>query len=85
MNQNKPSEYPLGMISQLIFQENLFQYLPKVDAMVEALPAKELIDCPNTKLHDYMLVISELIDNPKSFKEDFLDRLVKLRLLLSPK
>jgi hypothetical protein len=78
MDQGSLSNCYSTVKNQLALQEVLSQYLSKVDAMIEILLARDLIDFPSTKLHDYLLVMSDLVDKARSTNENSIDRLIKL-------
>lgn len=83
MDQSRLSDSTSEIKFQLASQEILFQYLSKVEAMVEILLAKDLIDYPSAKLHDYLLVISDLVDKARTLNEDLIGRMVRLYSLFS--
>jgi hypothetical protein len=73
MDQVRLSEWPSLMQRQLAVQEVLLEYHFKLEAMVEMILTKDLIDYPPAMLHDYLWVVSDLIDKAKQVNEDLLD------------
>lgn len=78
MDKVRLSDYCLAIKDQLSLQEMLLQHIAKVEALVEILLVKDLIDCPRIKLHDYLLVISDLVDSARSINENSIGSLFKL-------
>jgi len=64
-------------------QELLFEYLVKVEAMMEVILSKDLTDISNEKLHNYLWLVSDLIVKAKELNEKLLDTLEKMVPLLS--
>ncbi len=68
--------------SQFVSQEALLEYHAKIEAMVEMMLAKDLLDYPREKLHDYLWTISDLIGKARKLSSELLDMLTKLMSLL---
>lgn len=68
--------------SQFASQEALLEYHAKIEAMVEMMLAKDLLDYPREKLHDYLWTISDLIGKARKISSELLDMLTKLMSLL---
>jgi hypothetical protein len=70
------------MKHQLASQEVLFEYHTKVEAMLEMILAKDLVDYPQAKLHDYLWVVSDLVGKARELNGELLDMLVEMMPLL---
>jgi hypothetical protein len=68
--------------SQFASQETLFEYHAKIEAMVEMMLAKDLLDYPREKLHDYLWTISDLMGKARKLNSELLDMVAKLMSLL---
>jgi len=64
------------MEHQLASQEVLLEYHAKVEAMLEMILAKDLVDYPQEKLHDYLWVVSDLVGKARKLNGELLDMLV---------
>lgn len=64
--------------AQLISQETLLEYQLKLESMIEMMLAKDLIEYPKTKLHDYLGVIGDLLDKSRELNENLIGVLVKI-------
>jgi hypothetical protein len=73
MDQVRLSEWLSLMKQQLASQEVLLEYHFKLEAMVEMMLAKNLIDYPPAMLHDYLWVVNDLIGKAKELNKDLLD------------
>lgn len=82
MAENRISDYLLMIKQQAVSQEMLFEYLIKVEAMVEVILAKDLTDFSKERMHSYLWVVSDLVSKARLLNEDILDRLVKITPLL---
>lgn len=67
---------------QLASQEGLLEYHAKVEAMLEMILAKDLVDYPREKLHDYLWVVSELVGKAKELNWELLDMMTEMMPLL---
>lgn len=76
MDQVRLSEWLSLMEQQLASQEVLLEYHFKLEAMVEMMLAKDLIDYPPAMLHDYLWVVNDLIGKAKELNEDLLDLII---------
>jgi hypothetical protein len=63
-------------------QETLLEYQTKVEAMVEMVLAKDLIDYPTLKLHTYLWALSDVVGKAKSLSEDLMSALNRITTLL---
>lgn len=63
-------------------QETLFEYLVKVEAMIEIVLAKDLGDFSKEKMHNYLWAVSDLVGKARELNDDLLDRLIRLTPLL---
>jgi hypothetical protein len=70
------------MRHQLASQEVLLASHAKVEAMLEMILAKDLVNYPQTKLHDYLWTVSDLVDKARKLNEELLDMLVRMVPLL---
>ncbi len=70
------------MKHQLASQEVLLEYHAKVEAMLEMLLAKDLVDYPQAKLHDYLWAVSDLVGKARELNGELLDMLVGMVPLL---
>lgn len=61
---------------QLASQEALLGYHTKVEAMLEMMLAKDLVDYPYKKLHDYLWAVSDLVGKARELNVELLDMLV---------
>jgi len=82
MDTSKLSDYLALMKYQLDAQQMLLEYHLKIEAMIEMLLFKDVIDCPRLILHQYLCAISDLIRDAKTLNEELLDRLIKITAYL---
>lgn len=78
MADSKVSNLLALMKQQMESQEALFEYLIKIDAMVEVILVQDLIGFPAEKMHSYLWIVSDLIGRAKELNEDLLNRSVKV-------
>jgi hypothetical protein len=64
------------MQRQLASQEVLLEYHFKLEAMVEMMLAKDLIDYPPAMLHVYLWAVSDLIAKAKTINTELLNTLI---------
>lgn len=67
---------------QFAAQEALLECHAKIEAMLEMMLAKDLLDYPREKLHDYLWTISDLIGKARKLNSELLDMVAKLMSLL---
>jgi len=78
MDQSRLSDY-LALIKQHInTQEILLEYHSKVEAMVEIILSKDLINYPKDQLHNYLWVVSDLVIKAKELNEGLLGTLLNI-------
>lgn len=75
MDQNKVADYLLLIKLQIASQETLRDYHLQVEAMVEMVLAKDLIDFSTRKLHNYLWALSDLVGKAKSLNQDLIGTL----------
>jgi hypothetical protein len=80
---DRVSDLLLVIKHQMASQELLFEYLVKVEAMVEIILSKDLTDFSNEKLHNYLWCVSDLIVKAKELNEKLMDTLDKVTPLLN--
>ena len=78
MDQKMLSDYSTVIKHQIAAQESLFEYHTQIEAMIEMILAKDLIDYPKPKLHDYLCIVSNLVGEAKGINEDIINRLHKI-------
>jgi len=74
MDQNRLTEQ-VSFIKKPIIpqQESLLEYLTKIEAMVEMLMARDLMqDYPQSTLYSYLWALSDLIAKTKELNEAFM-------------
>jgi hypothetical protein len=57
---------------QLASQEALLECHTKVKAMLEMILAKDLVDYPQAKLHDYLWAVSDLVGKARELNGELL-------------
>lgn len=67
---------------QLASQEVLLEYHAKVEAMLEMILTKDLVDYPQAKLHDYLWAVSDLVGKARKLNGELLDMIVEMMPLL---
>jgi hypothetical protein len=77
------SDLLLVIKHQMASQELLFEYIVKVEAMVEIILSKDLMDFSNEKLHNFLWIISDLIVKAKELNEKLMDISDKITPLLN--
>ena len=82
MDQNRVTDYLLLIKHLVDSQETLLEYHTKVEAMVEMVLAKDLIDYPTLKLHTYLWALSDVVGKAKSLSEDLMCALNKITSFL---
>ncbi len=82
MDQNQRLNFLSLTKSQFASQETLLEYHVKIEAMVEMMLTKDLLDYPREKLHDYLWTISDLIGKARKLNVALLDMVAKLMSLL---
>lgn len=82
MDQKKVTDYLFLIKYPVDSQETLLEYQCKVDAMLEMVLARDLMDHPELKLRSYMWALSDAIGRAKSFSEDLMGALNRITTLL---
>lgn len=77
MEQAKTSQFFSLIQKQIVSQESLLEYHFKLEAMIEMILTKDLIDYPPAMLHDYLRVINDLIVKAKELNKYLLDLIIK--------